>query len=136
VRLNDPMSYVYVSFILLGIGLDTTSFVVRAIKFLRREKIPNPLLFLGFFLQFIGLNGLMIQKIRTKPETTTWIWFLTPLLTLLIFLTLALILHLFIHIVLPLLLRMVCNLYYGRKLLDMTVLPAIKQERHSNKQTL
>jgi hypothetical protein len=43
-------------------------------------------------------------------------------------LVITLFLHLFIHILLPLIFTMACNLYYRRKLFDMTTLPQKTQQ--------
>lgn len=123
----DVVKVIYIILVISGVGFDLTDFTLRAKACLRRERVPSAGMFVGFFLMVIGLHGLTVfsEPIRFMFEWIRWKWFF-------IFLGLALVLHLFIHIVLPLPFTMVCNIYYGRKLLDMTPLPDIKRKPADN----
>jgi len=100
----------YIILITAGFSYDVIDFVIRCVKALKRERVPSAGMFVGFVLQSIGLIGL------TRRSVISWKYFF-------IFLGLAFLLHLFIHIILPLPFTMACNIYYGRKLFDMSTLP-------------
>jgi hypothetical protein len=114
--------------IVAGFIIDAISSITRMVAYIQRKKVPSPAILVGFLLQAWGLHGLTIlAEPRAKMfEWGRWKWFF-------FLLGLALVLHLFIHIVLPLLFTMVCNIYYGRKLLDMSPLPLIKNEAEKEK---
>ncbi|MCK4830666.1 hypothetical protein KA005_83910 [bacterium] len=118
------MIVVYVMVVIAGILVDIIDFVIRFAKFLMRKKVPSAGMFLGLFLQVVGLSGLKTQELRTGQRVLTWKLFI-------IFLLLALGLHLFIHIVLQYVLLIPINIYHGRKLFDMSTLPNRKGKQHS-----
>jgi hypothetical protein len=109
------MNIIFITIIVLGVLFDLTDFTRCAILCLKRKKVPSSTLIVGFVVQAAGLYGLAQYKI------ITWKYFF-------ILLGLALLLHLFIHIILPLPFTMICNLYYGRKLLDMSDLPPLRKD--------
>ncbi len=104
-------------FIIVGLGINLTDFFIQMIAFLGRKKAGSPVMMVGFILQVWGLHCFFV--LSNLKNVLTWM----PWKNFFIFSGLALLLHLFINIALPLIFTMICNLFYGRKLLDMTTLP-------------
>jgi len=125
VRLLSPEMAVYGFGILVASGLlfDLTDFVIRAFAVFRRKKVPSASMFFGLLLVIVGLFGLIVlPRSGATSELKSWLLFLGLAVTAIIF-------HVFIHIVLPLLFTMACNIFYGRKLLDMRTLPPIRNKK-------
>lgn len=91
---------------------------MRLTAYLRRNKVSSAAMFVGLILMVIGVNGLTVfsYPIVSMFEWVRWKKFFA-------FSGLALILHLFIHLGLPMLVMMICNAYYKRRLFDPAPLP-------------
>ena len=115
--------------IIVGIGIDISDFVFRFVKFLMRKKVPSPILFVGFALVGVGLHHLIIlsEPVVGIFEGGRWKWFLALL-------GMSLLLHVFIHIALFYILAVPFNIYHGRKLFDISMLP-IKENNEENKKS-
>lgn len=104
---------------MIGFSIDTIYFGTRLVASLKRKQIPKP--GVGVISVFVlpawGISGLMY--FGKPPEEIVKVWN-----SFLIVLLIAFCVHLFICIGLPFLLAMVCNLFYGRRLLDMSPLPS------------
>jgi len=107
--------------IITGFSIDVISSVTRIVAYIQRKKVHSPAILVGLLLQVWGLHGLtVLAEPRIKMfEGDRWKWFF-------ILSGIALVLHLFIHIIVPLFFLMICNIFYGRRLFDMTTLPASK----------
>ena len=117
------MKLFYTIPIVIGFGIDIIYFGKWTMAYLKRKDIPNP----GFdaisifVLPAWGISGLMIFGRQPKEMFRVWNSFLVVLL-------LAFCVHLFICYALPFSFIMICNLFYGRKLFDMSSLPDKKLE--------
>jgi hypothetical protein len=108
-----------IALIIMGILFDLIDFSLRLISFLRRKHVQSAGMFVGLVLMSIGLYGLTVNSsFLTLFDWSQWKNFF-------VFTGLALLLHIFIHIILPLFFTISCNLYYGRKMFDMTPLPPL-----------
>jgi len=110
------MKYVFAVLIISGIFIDTADFVSRLRACIGRKSVPSAIPIFGFLFTAVGLLGLAIR------QTVPWKLF-TPLILV------ALFVHLCFQMLFPLLFTILCNIYYGRKLLDFNPLPEIKKRR-------
>ena len=117
------MKLFYMIPIIIGFSIDIIDFGKLVIAFVNRKATPDPCFgtFSSFFLAAWGISGIMIFGKPPEEMMKAWDFFLTVLLV-------AFCVHLFIRYALPNLFIIMCNLYYGRKLLDMSSLPPTKNK--------
>lgn len=110
------MVIVSICIVACGILLDVVDFISRTTAFLKREKVESAVPLFGFILVAVGLVGLRIFSDWMSTQK------------LILFIILAFIFELFMQMIMPVIFTMGCNLYYGRKLFDMSTLPSIKEK--------
>lgn len=109
------MVIVSICIVAAGILLDVVDFISRATACLKRKKVESAVPIIGFVLVAVGLIVLRIFSDWMSTQK------------LILFIILAFIFELFMQIIMPLIFTMACNLYYGRKLFDMSTLPSVKK---------
>lgn len=102
----------FIIVISLGLLLDFYDFFIGLINYLRREKSSSGTVLAGFILVSIGLFGI---KFFTESSISGFLLFLLLLA--------AFVVHISLQVLLPILITMLCNKYYGRKLFDDSPLP-------------
>jgi len=116
---------VHITLLVSGITFDIVDFLLCMISAIRRKRVPSANMFFGFILMGAGIYGIVFPASTASSfEGINW----KRSIVFLCLLVITLFLHLFIHILLPLIFTVACNLYYGRKLFDMTTLPQKTQQ--------
>jgi hypothetical protein len=109
--------------IAIGFCIDIVYFGKWLFAYVKRNNIPgsNFGVLTIFVLPAWGISGLMYFGKSPEQIQKVWNHFLVVLM-------LAFVVHIFICIGLPFLFMIGFNLYYGRKILDMSPLPSKKKE--------
>lgn len=112
------MKLIYLIPIVIGFSIDVICLGKWIIAYVKRKDMPSqPFGAISIFvLPAWGISELMIFGKQPQEILNTWNLFLTVLF-------IAFCIHLFICIVIPFLIAMICNLYYRRKLFDLSKLP-------------